>query len=68
MAKIEHDENGFTCECGKRNEYPSYVQEHWSVKLNYACTCHRQYVLYQGTVTKSSGASGIPDVEEGFGD
>lgn len=67
MAIIEHDENGFTCECGKRNEYPSYVQEHWAVKLNFACACNRQYILYRGTVTKTSGTPGTTEVE-GFGD
>lgn len=68
MPSIEKDEKGFTCECGIRNDYPSYVQEHWSVKLAYSCSCHRQYVLYRGTVTKTSQE--IPDSSESeaFGD
>ena len=68
MPNIVHDEKGFTCECGIRNDYPGYVQEHWSVRLAYTCACHRHYVLYRGTVTKTSTeASGISD-SEGFGD
>jgi hypothetical protein len=68
MANIEHDEKGFTCECGLRNDYPSYVQDHWSVKLAYSCTCQRQYVLFRGTVTKTSADD--PEVfdSEAFGD
>lgn len=54
MAEIEHDELGFTCECGMRNDYPNYVKEHWGVRLAYACSCNRQYVLFHGTVTKMS--------------
>ena len=56
MANIEHDEHGFTCECGLRNDYPGYVQAHWGVKLVYSCACHRRYVLYRGTVVKTSPA------------
>jgi hypothetical protein len=68
MQNIVHDEKGFTCECGIRNEYPDYVQEHWSVRLAYTCACHRQYLLYRGTVQKTSQESvGIAD-NEGFGD
>ena len=68
MPTIEHDDKGFTCECGIRNDYPSYVQDHWSVKLAYSCSCQRQYILYRGTVTKASG--GAVEVFDGdaFGD
>jgi hypothetical protein len=68
MADIEHDEQGFTCQCGIRNEYPGYVQDHWSVRLAYSCSCHRRYILFHGTVTKAS--SQPPDVSdsEAFGD
>ena len=68
MAIIENDEKGFTCECGLRNDYPGYVQAHWGVKLFYSCSCQRQYILYQGTVTKTS--RGTPEVcdDEAFGD
>lgn len=68
MSNIEHDETGFTCECGLRNDYPSYVQAHWSVKLAYSCACQRQYILFKGTVTKTS--RGNPEVgdSEAFGD
>lgn len=68
MANIEHDDTGFTCECGMRNDYPSYVQDHWSVKLAYSCMCQRRYVLFRGTVTRAS--IGDPEVFDGeaFGD
>jgi len=68
MANIEHDESGFTCECGLRNDYPDYVQAHWSVKLSYSCACLRRYVLYRGTVVKTSVET--PEVfdSEAFGD
>jgi len=68
MAAIEVDDKGFTCECGMRNEYPHYVQEHWSVRLVYSCSCHRQYVLYRGTVTKTSREAAGPSESDGFGD
>jgi hypothetical protein len=68
MPNIVHDEKGFTCECGIRNDYPSYVQEHWSVRLAYTCACRRQYILYRGTVKKTSPEQvGFSD-NEGFGD
>lgn len=68
MSNIVNDETGFTCECGTRNEYPSYAQEHWSVKLAYTCSCHRQYILYRGMVTKTSQE--MPEISdsEAFGD
>ena len=68
MTNIEHDETGFTCECGIRNDYPAYVQDHRSVKLAYSCLCQRQYVLFRGTVTKTSPET--PEVydSEAFGD
>jgi hypothetical protein len=68
MAEIENDEKGFTCECGLRNDYPSYVQAHWGVKLAYSCSCQRQYILYRGTVTKASTER--PEIwdDEAFGD
>jgi hypothetical protein len=67
-TSIEHDENGFTCECGLRNDYPNYVQAHWSVRLAYTCVCQRQYVLYKGTVVKTSRE--LPEIydSEAFGD
>lgn len=68
MQNIVHDEKGFTCECGQRNDYPGYVQEHRSVRLAYSCACRRRYILYRGTVTKTSQEPvGISD-NEGFGD
>ncbi|MCM0082533.1 hypothetical protein L4X63_13115 [Geomonas sp. Red32] len=68
MGAIVNDENGFICECGLRNDYPSYVQDHRSVKLIYSCACQRQYILYQGTVTKAQ--QGGPQIanDEAFGD
>jgi hypothetical protein len=68
MPNIEYDEKGFTCQCGIRNDYPHYVQEHWSVRLVYTCACHRQYVLYRGTVTKTSKDTSEISDSEAFGD
>ncbi|HBA71802.1 MAG: hypothetical protein A2X82_19265 [Geobacteraceae bacterium GWC2_55_20] len=51
MSKLKSDANGFTCECGIRNNFPAYAQDHWDVKLLYNCSCERQYVLYRGKVT-----------------
>ena len=68
MMSIEHDENGFTCECGLRNDFPGYVQAHWSVKLAYSCACHRQYVLYKGTVVMTSRDMQEVFDSEAFGD
>jgi hypothetical protein len=69
MGNVENDEKGFTCECGLRNDFPSYVQAHWGVKLIYSCcSCQRQYILYRGTVTKTArGPQEVSD-DEAFGD
>ena len=68
MSDIEHDEKGFTCRCGVRNDYPGYVKDHWSVRLSYTCSCQRRYVLFRGSVIKASAES--PDISdsEAFGD
>lgn len=52
MAELECDEKGFTCECGKRNDYPAYVDDHRNVRVLYTCSCTQQYVLYRGAVRK----------------
>ena len=68
MVHIEHDEKGFTCLCGQRNDYPDYVQDHRSVKLVYSCPCHRRYLLFKGTVTTTSRESAEVSDSEAFGD
>ena len=68
MVNIEHDEKGFTCLCGLRNDYPEYVQDHWSVKLAYSCACHRRYLLFRGTVIGTKPGSGEVTDSEAFGD
>ena len=65
---MEYDEKGFTCECGLRNDYPGYVKDHWSVKLEYSCPCSRRYVLYQGTVTMLPQKTPEYMDNEAFGD
>ncbi len=62
------DETGFTCECGARNDYPAYVQEHRNVKLVYSCGCRRQYVLYRGTVSKQARRISDDQENDEFGD
>ena len=52
MSELTYDEMGFTCECGARNDFPAYMQEHRNVKLVYSCACKRKYVLYHGAVSK----------------
>jgi hypothetical protein len=68
MSKPTYDETGFTCECGVRNEYPAYVQDHRNVKLVYACRCRRQYVLYEGIVRKTVQEPADYQESEAFGD
>jgi hypothetical protein len=68
MGEIVHDDDGFTCICGVRNDYPSYVKEHWSVRLSYSCSCHRKYILFRGTVTKNLRESPEVADSEAFGD
>lgn len=67
-ANIEHDEKGFTCLCGLRNDYPDYVQDHCSVRLVYSCPCQRRYLLFLGTVTKTSPEKEEVSDSEAFGD
>jgi hypothetical protein len=52
MGNVEKDNDGFTCECGVRNSYSGFVKEHWNVRLVYACSCTREYVLFKGSVKK----------------
>lgn len=68
MPKIVFDEKGFTCECGMRNEYPGYVQEHWDVKLVYSCSCRRRFILYQGKVKMVRQSLTESPVSDAFGD
>jgi hypothetical protein len=68
MENIEQDLKGFTCTCGMRNDYPGYVQDHWSVKLAYACSCHRRYILFRGRVTTTSTQATEVSDGEAFGD
>ncbi len=65
MSELTYDKMGFTCECGARNDFPTYIQEHRNVKLVYSCVCKRQYVLYQGAVSKlAQGTLENPDEDE----
>ena len=68
MTILKSDEKGFRCECGIRNDYPSYVADHWEVKLVYNCSCDRQYVLYRGTVTIIARPDSDIMDSEAFGD
>jgi hypothetical protein len=65
---LKRDEKGFTCECGKRNDFPSYVADHWEVKLLYDCSCERQFVLYRGTIKVVSRPYSEVMDSEAFGD
>ena len=51
MPELLTDRNGFTCECGLRNDFPDYVNDHWGVRLLYSCQCNRQYRVHKGRVT-----------------
>ena len=68
MPELAVDDKGFTCECGIRNDYPSYVEEHRGVKLLYSCTCSRQYVLYRGKVEKVPRVVSEYSESDAFGD
>ncbi len=39
---------GFTCKCGKTNNYPDYVFAHSSEILVFTCECKRKYELFRG--------------------
>lgn len=68
MSELTVDDDGFTCVCGNRNEYPQYVKEHWGVRLSFSCTCSRKYILFHGAVYRSVGDP--PEIvdSEAFGD
>ncbi len=68
MSELVVDEKGFTCECGVRNDYPAYVQEHWGVRLLYTCPCARQYLLCRGRVQKAFRGDFEYQESEAFGD
>jgi hypothetical protein len=68
MPELTSDRNGFTCECGLRNEYPEYVRDHWGVRLVYSCVCKRQYVVHKGSVRKVDQAVSEYSESEAFGD
>lgn len=45
--------DGFTCDCGKRNTFHPYVYAHWNEDLIATCTaCDRKYRLLRGKVRK----------------
>jgi hypothetical protein len=68
MPMLKSDSNGFTCECGIRNNFPSYTRDHWDVKLLHNCSCKRQYILYRGKVTMIARPSDEIIDSEAFGD
>ncbi len=68
MSELTCDQNGFTCECGIRNDYPAYVKAHWSVRLVYSCACKRQYILHRGKVQKVAQVTSEYSESEAFGD
>jgi hypothetical protein len=68
MPELTTDQKGFVCECGVRNDYPAYLNDHWSVRLLYSCSCKRLYVLHQGTVRKVAHISPEYSDSEAFGD
>ncbi len=68
MPELMYDENGFTCECGMRNDYPAYVADHWNVRLHYSCPCRRHYILYRGKVQKVPQEALEYSDGEAFGD
>jgi hypothetical protein len=68
MSELTFDEEGFTCECGIRNDYPAYVSEHWDVRLLYSCQCARQYLLYRGRVQRVMRGASEYQESEAFGD
>ncbi len=41
-------ESGYTCECGKRHEFPPYVYAHWDTELVRTCECGRQRGVLKG--------------------
>lgn len=42
---------GFTCECGEKHEFTSYVFAHWSSKLDHTCEkCQAKHTVCRGVV------------------
>lgn len=68
MPELLFDEQGFTCECGLRNNYPDYVKEHWDVRLVYTCSCTRKFVLFHGKVRQVPREMPESSVSDAFGD
>ena len=52
MAKQSLPE-GFTCDCGREEKYPSYVYAHWDIELICACEdCGQKWSIFRGIARK----------------
>jgi len=50
---------GFTCECGTKHEFSSYVYAHWDVPLVHTCPeCGRKHDVFRGKATLSGSEDG----------
>lgn len=57
-------EKGFTCDCGIRTEYDSYVHANWSVELRFSCSCGNKYTLKSGVVTLIPKPAFVPKIRK----
>ena len=46
--RVEPLSKGFSCECGRFNEYTEYEYIHWTSHIYYICGCGREYELLYG--------------------
>lgn len=47
--KLNVDDKGFTCPCGKRHDFNGYVYAHWQIELVLHCDCKRKFSIIEGT-------------------
>lgn len=41
---------GYTCLCGKFNEFSAWVYAHWNEEIAHTCDCGRKNILEEGEV------------------
>ena len=45
---------GYTCKCGKFNQFDAYVYAHANVDLIHRCACRRKYIIRNFRATPKS--------------
>ena len=51
IPEIQYDDKGFTCECGKRNDFDQEIYTRWHEVMIFNCDCSLVYKIEEGKVS-----------------